>query len=135
MYTEAVQWYVLFLNSYLLHSLYFVRLKTVACECQKTENIDLVGMLTGCENCFQCIQRLMAIETDPIRIVIIRYKIKTNTFFFSLSFSRKSGLEQLISALVHHKRIITAKKQQLEFPMPISNSSIMAGELHCNMDM
>lgn len=75
---------ILFFNSYLLRSLYFVRLKTAACECQKTENIDLVGMLTGCENCFQCIQRLMAIETDPIRIVI---KIKTNTlllFFLSL---------------------------------------------------
>lgn len=65
----------------------FVRLMSAACECQKTENIDLIAMLTGCENCFQCIQRLMATETDPIRIVIIRYKV-TETRLFSFLFLR-----------------------------------------------
>lgn len=108
----------------------FVRLMSAACECQKTENIDLIAMLTGCENCFQCIQRLMATETDPIRIVIIRYKVTEtrNNVFFSLP---KSGLEQLISALLHHKRVITAKKQQLEFPTSISIPPIMTdGELY-----
>ena len=57
-----------------------LRVKAATSECQKTGNIDLLGILTGCENCFQCVQRLIAVERDHIRIVNLIFLVFFNQF-------------------------------------------------------
>ena len=125
--TEAVQWYVC--NEPcardLIRTSCASRLKAAASECQKTENIDLIEILAGCENSFLCIQRLLAVETDPVRIVKKRPGKKQLAYYFPSSLFGKSGLEQLILVLFHHKLIVTAKKQQLESNPNIMNTPLV----------
>jgi len=38
-------------------------------ECQKTANVDLQKLITDSENCAQFLEHLVAMETNPARVV------------------------------------------------------------------
>ena len=45
------------------------RLEEAVRECQKTANVDLQKLITNSESCAQCLQHLVAMETNPTRVV------------------------------------------------------------------
>ena len=46
-----------------------IRLEEAVRECQKTANVDLQKLITNSESCAQCLQHLVAMETNPTRVV------------------------------------------------------------------
>jgi len=49
--------------------LFCIRLEGVMKECQKTANVDLQKLITDSENCAQCLEHLVTMETNPARVV------------------------------------------------------------------